>query len=461
MEISISSVASEELEAAMLGRLINDKYVPMQVLPLLNMDCFNAPVHRTLYKAIVELDLAGHEISMTSVTEQMRNTLSAQRAAELVAQTVTTVFNNDELIEPEYMALRLLEYAKRRKLGEVSQKIMRLNTDMTYPLAQGISEVQDLFDRIVMGHQESFVALKDSLKMLDKIIEDNLNEATRHTGLLCNLPPIDEQGGLPADGLVVIGAKASHGKTTVATNVAMAALKAGKKIAFYSMEMSMEKVTGRILSMECGIPANVLLRQRLSLFERERVHKCIEELQSSVASQFFFDNRQIRDLNALVLSIRALKKTRGVDCIVVDYLQLMNDSPGQHSENTNKLLGGIAHRLHEVAQDLHVTILLLSQINRTVMGEPNMAHLRDSGEIAEAADMVIIVYNADFEHNTFSKPFDNVKPHGKLLVKVEKNRDGATQSFLVGFSPGATRIFPLSEDDTKEVPVENDIFENL
>lgn len=439
---AVSSVMNQELEATMLGQLLVDKHALMRVVHLLSEDCFTLPAHRTLYKAVVELDVAGLEVSSTSVVEHLRAKLTPDRAGYIVAEAASVFGQHDEL-PPDYMAAHLVEYAKRRHLASVSEKIMRLNSDMTYPLEQGIHEVQELFERIVFGQRDSFLTLSESLTHLASIIADNQDDQKRHNGLTCGLKEIDQQGGLPADGVVVIGAKASHGKTTLATNVAISALKSGKKIAFYSMEMSIEKVTGRIVAMECGVSSNALLRQRLLYHDQQRALRCIERLRESEGKQFFFDNRSVRDLDSLILSIRALKKAHGLDCVVVDYLQLMNESPGQRSENTNKLFGGIAHRLHEVAQDLHITILLLSQINRQVQGEPTMANLRDSGEIAEAADMVIIVYNADFEHTTLPRPYDNVPPAGKLLIKVEKNRDGATQSFLVGFDPVATRISPL------------------
>ena len=454
---AVSSVMNQELEATMLGHFLVDKNAVVRVLHLLSEDCFTLPAHRTLYKAIVELDVAGLEVNSTSVAEHLRARLTPDRASHIVAEAASVFGNNDKL-QPDYMAIHLVNYAKRRHLASVSEKIMRLNSDMTYPLEQGIHEVQELFEHIVFGQRDSFVSLSDSLSQLAAVIADNQDDQKRHIGLTCGLREIDQLGGLPADGVVVIGAKSSHGKTTLATNVAISALKSGKKIAFYSMEMSIEKVTGRIVAMECGVSSNALLRQRLLYNDQQRALCCIERMRESVGKQFFFDNRSVRDLDSLILSIRALKKAHGLDCVVVDYLQLMNESPGQRSENTNKLFGGIAHRLHEVAQDLHITILLLSQINRQVQGEPTMAHLRDSGEIAEAADMVIIVYNADFEHTSLPRPFENVPAAGKLLIKVEKNRDGATQSFLVSFDPVASRITPLVESEEE---IEPQLFSHL
>ena len=445
VQFSVVPVRDIPLEAAVLSRLINERYAAMQVLHMLSEECFYDANHLRLYKAIVSLDKAGKEIDMLSVNDELHNTLSPEEAQMLVAETAASVFASDEILRLDYMVLRLQEYAKRRALGFVAEKIMKLHSDMTVSLDEGIKDIQEKLDSTIMGSADSFVTLSQKLDDLLQIIEDNQNEKTRHEGLLSGLAKVDEQGGLPSDGLVVVGAKSSHGKTTFATTVALNALKTGRSVAFYSMEMSMQKVSSRILSMECGVNSNAIQRLKLSPAERDRALQTISQLKDGIAKRFFFDNRNIRDLDAITMSIRAMKKNRNVDCVVIDYLQLMDASPGSKFENTNKLLGGIAHRLHELAQDLHITILLLSQINRAVVGEPNMSHLRDSGEIAEAADMVIILYNADFEHASLPKPYDKFDPKNLLLVKLEKNRDGATMEFLMGFSASETRIYAVEE----------------
>ncbi len=451
--ISVPAVRDTALEAGMLSRLINERYAAVQVLHLLSDSCFYDTDHLRLFKAIRQLDVEGKEIDMLSVVDKLHDTLSPEAASLLVSRTASTIFANDEHLELTYMAVRLQEYARRRAVGKICEKLLKLHSDMTYPLAESIHEVKELFDQTMMGSTDSVVTLSQKLEDLIQVINDNQDETTRHQGLLCGLPQVDAQGGLPADGLVVIGAKPSHGKTTFATNVAVNALKHGHHVAFYSMEMSAEKVTSRILSMECGVNSNALQRLRLTPFERDHALRTIKQLQDTVADHFYFDNRNIRDIDALTMSIRALKKQQAVDCIVVDYIQLMDAPPGQKADTTNKTLGTIAHRLHDLAKELHVCILALSQINRAIQGEPNMAHLRDSGEIAEAADMVIILFNADFEHTTFPKPYADVDAKGKLLVKIEKNRDGATATFLVGFVSAETRIFALVESNGAQLEV--------
>lgn len=446
-------VESEQLEAAMLKRLLSDTHAPLQVMHLLTDDCFIAPMHHTLFRAVSELYAAGQEISIVSVTEQLRNTISAQRTAEIVYHTADSIFGGrEEPLDATVMALRLVEYAKRRKLADVALRVDRLLTDMTYDLAEGTADVQRLFDEILMGGHDSTLSLSEVLDEVRQIADDNQSDLTRHTGVLCGLPEIDQLGGLPKDGLVIIGAKTSHGKTTFAINLAVYALLQGHKIGCFSIEMTKQRVAGRIVSMRSGVNSNSLMRLRLPADQLERAHQTITELQQTVAGNFHFDNRYTHDIEGLVMMIRSMHKARGVDVVVIDYAQLVDASPGQNLENDNKLLAKLSHRMHDVARELEICILLLSQVNRNTPGMPTVSNLRGSGEMEEAADMIILLYNAFQDKANFPAPFLSVDTRGKLYVEVAKSRDGDKPSFLVGFEPSLTLISALTKQEIEAAP---------
>ena len=452
-------VESEQLEAAMLNRLLSDVHAPLQVMHLLTEDCFIDPMHHALFRAISELYAAGVEISIVSVTEQLRNTVTAERTAEIVYHTADSVFGGrEEPLDAGVMALRLLEYAKRRKLSDVARKVNRLLTDMTYNIEEGTAEVQRLFDEILMGSQDSTISLSEVLDEVRQIADDNQSDLTRHDGIFCGLPDIDQLGGLPRDGLVIVGAKTSHGKTAFATNLAIEALKQGKRIAFYSMEMSLHKVTSRILAMESGVNPNAIMRLKLSASDRQRALDTISRLKASVADQVYFDNSNVTDIVSLLLSIRAMKKKYGIDCVVVDYLQLMDDIPGKRNLTDNKKCAYITRQLHNLGRDLGLCTILLSQVNRNAPGMPTIANLRDSGEIEEAADLIIMLYNPDTDKvEYFPRPFDDVKAEGKIMVRFGKSRDDAPRSFLMGFRPDQMRIFSLNEQENHLVATQQEL----
>ncbi len=447
-------VESEQLEAAMLNRLISDTRAPLQVMHLLTADCFTTPTHRALFTAVSQLYADGLEISLVSVTEQMRNTISASRTEDIVSRTAESIFaSREEPLDASVMALRLLQYAKRRKLCDVAIKINNLITDMTYNIEEGTADVQRLFDEILMGGQDSTVSLSEVLDEVRQIADDNQSDLTRHSGVLCGLPDIDQLGGLPKDGLVIVGAKTSHGKTTFAVNLAVYALLQGHRIGCFSIEMTKQRVAARIVSMRSGVNSNSLMRLRLPPDQLERTHQTISELQQTVAGNFHFDNRYTHDINSLVMQIRSLHKAQGVDMVIIDYAQLVEASPGQSFENDNKLLAKLSHKMHDVARELSICILLLSQVNRSTPGMPTISNLRGSGEMEEAADMIILIYNAFQDKAAFPAPFQTIATQGKLYIEVAKSRDGEKPSFLVNFAPSLTYISPFTQLQFEALPV--------
>lgn len=456
--LSVEPVRDKRIEASVLSCLMTEKLAVLQVMHLLNDQCFFEEEHQVIYHSMLRILDEGRELSKTAVADNLIKTLRKEKVEQIMAATAASVFKGEDVMELDYMVLRLQEYAKRRALASVISKLSDLLSDMSYPLDQGMREVQERLDAVVFGQQDTHVTLSQELDAMVQIIADNQDDATRHSGIMCGIPQIDETGGLPADGLVVIGAKTSHGKTAFATNLAIEALKQGKRIAFYSMEMSLHKVTSRILAMESGVNPNAIMRLKLSASDRQRALDTISRLKASVADQFYFDNSNVTDIVSLLLSIRAMKKKYGIDCVVVDYLQLMDDIPGKRNLTDNKKCAYITRQLHNLGRDLGLCTILLSQVNRNAPGMPTIANLRDSGEIEEAADLIIMLYNPDTDKvEYFPKPFDDIKAEGKIMVRFGKSRDDAPRSFLMGFRPDQMRIFSLNEQENHQVATQQEL----
>ena len=456
-------VRDVKLEQAMLNRLINERYVPMQVLPLLTEACFTEQDHLTVFRAIVQLEQKGLSIDMLTVTDHLRRSLPEKDLQPLILRVCQTLFTEDIQVPADYLAQRLLEYAKRRNLRAAELLMERLRTDMSYDFKEGVSEVLRLIEVITMGSKESFITLVEAFDETQQILLDNQDDATRHIGLLTGFPQIDDTGGLPDNGLVVVGARTSHGKSTFATHLTMQALRQGKHVGFYSMEMSVQQIVSRLLAMQSGVNSNAIQRLKLSANDLQHVRQSIDELKASVAERLHFDNRSIHDIDALTLSIRSLQKSQGLDVAVVDYLQLMTAPAGRRFDTKEALLGDIAHTMHNLAQELHITIIALSQINRNATGEPTIDQLRDSGQIAEAADSIILLYNPAVNHQLFGHPFETVNPKGHLLIKSDKNRNNANCFFLADFDPVTSTIAPYTEAQgveptAKPVPTEEPLW---
>lgn len=446
------------LEGTMLSYLMSDSHGVIDCLPMLTEDCFTTAPYRQLYRTICQLDAEGKEPNIVSVSDRLVNSAQSELGRDLVAQCAPLFSANGKDLPPLYMVHRLKEYALRRQLMEISGMLVKLYTDMRQPCDQGISEVQKRFEEITLGRSDRFITLGQVMDDVRQITLDNQNSETRHSGILTGFREFDETGGLPADGLIVVGAKTSHGKTTFAINIALAAVRHGHRAVCYSLEMGKNKLAGRILAMTSGVNANALMRLKLSQFELQRAHESIDALQQDVAQRFFFDSQEIFDLDALELSLRAMHRQHLVDVAVIDYLQLMQQMPGEKHETNNDLFSRICNRLHLVAEHEKIMIMLLSQFNRSFVGMPTLANFKDSSAIEQAADMAIILYNAAHDNANFEAPFAGVDPKGKLQIKVVKARDNGLPNFLVDFNPSLTLISTLQQGSVRNLPRQEELF---
>ena len=233
-------------------------------------------------------------------------------------------------------------------------------------------------------------------------------------------------------------------------------MKQGKRVAYYSMEMTNLELTQRLLSMECRVNVNALARLKLEPAQEVRAFHAIDALIANNAENFNFDERGVNYLDRMLQSIRVLKRTRGLDLVVVDYIQLLGIDPITRDENTTKLIGRASHAFKDISRDLGVTILCLSQINRNVAGRPTRANLRDSGEIDEASDLTIILYRPEVDKmESYSDPYQHVSVKNTMLVDVNKFRNGGQMEFFMGYQPEYTLPFVL----TKEVQKQMEIFD--
>ena len=282
---------------------------------------------------------------------------------------------------------------------------------------------------------------------------------------MTGIPQFDREGGLPDKAFIVIGAKSSHGKTSFANYLALQAMKQGKRVAYYSMEMTNLELTQRLLSMECRVNVNTLARKPLLPEQEVKAFHAIESLIQNNAESFCFDERGVNKLDRMLQSIRVLKRTRGLDLVVVDYIQLLGIDPIYRDENTTKLIGRASHAFKDISRDLGLTILCLSQINRNVTGRPTRANLRDSGEIDEASDLTIILYRPEADKTeAYSDPYQHVTVKNTMLVDAGKYRSGAQTEFIMGYQPEYTLPFVLTKEKQEEMEIfdqEGDPYDEL
>ena len=459
-------LSNKEMEAAVLNGLMNEREGIDQAMQRLSDYCFYEPMHQVIYHAICNVYGANTPISMISVTNELMHGMDYERAKDCMLQVAQIATQVEEKMDFYQMVLVLENIAQRRALAPVGYQLLELSYSLSTDLNAGVNTIQQAIDQIMSGTKgKEFTSLSEQLEIARQHIIDNRNPDTRHVGLMTGIPQFDREGGLPDKAFIVIGAKSSHGKTSFANYLALQAMKQGKRVAYYSMEMTNLELTQRLLSMECRVNVNTLARKPLLPEQEVKAFHAIESLIQNNAESFCFDERGVNKLDRMLQSIRVLKRTRGLDLVVVDYIQLLGIDPIYRDENTTKLIGRASHAFKDISRDLGLTILCLSQINRNVTGRPTRANLRDSGEIDEASDLTIILYRPEADKTeAYSDPYQHVTVKNTMLVDAGKYRSGAQTEFIMGYQPEYTLPFVLTKEKQEEMEIfdqEGDPYDEL
>ena len=450
-------LSNKEMEAAVLNGLMNEREGIDQAMQRLSDYCFYEPMHQVIYHAICNVYGANTPISMISVTNELMHGMDYEKAKDCMLQVAQIATQVEERMDFYQMVLVLENIAQRRALAPVGYQLLELSYSLSTDLCSGVNAIQQAIDQIMSGTKgKEFTSLSEQLEIARQHIIDNRNPDTRHVGLMTGIPQFDREGGLPDKAFIVIGAKSSHGKTSFANYLALQAMKHGKRVAYYSMEMTNLELTQRLLSMECRVNVNTLARKPLLPEQEVKAFHAIESLIQNNAESFCFDERGVNKLDRMLQSIRVLKRTRGLDLVVVDYIQLLGIDPIYRDENTTKLIGRASHAFKDISRDLGLTILCLSQINRNVTGRPTRANLRDSGEIDEASDLTIILYRPEADKTeAYSDPYQHVTVKNTMLVDAGKYRSGAQTEFIMGYQPEYTLPFVLTKEKQEEMEIFN------
>ena len=242
------------------------------------------------------------------------------------------------------------------------------------------------------------------------------------------------------------------GKTSFALSVANNIASSGDKIAIYSLEMSSIQLAARISSMNTGIPSNEILYSRLTNEQMERIETNISRICNT---GIYIDERSTSNMDTIISSIRNMVSKYNIKGAVVDYLQIVNINSEGSNEETK--LGVASRRLKNLAKDLNIWIMALSQLNRNDANPyPTLGRLRGSGQIGEAADIVAFVYRPEYYNLSKQYPdeFSEVSTKDTALIDVAKGRHIGTFRFITKFDKTITHfsnIDDLSEFDSVNV----------
>lgn len=453
-----TNLYNNEAEKEVLGYMLNSSSeVIRHMRDGLSPDCFCSPFNRSVYEVICDLDDEGMSADVITVTDRFRKQGKEDQLFDIVQLSNSSYFS--EAIVEQHIHI-LNHYRKYRKMWMLGQLLIteaKAMTDDEHHIDDIITRAQDELININNAAEGDDVSLQEILDELSQRIDNNtkgiVNEDVTKTGF----PYIDANGGFEAGTLIIIGAVASMGKTSLADSFVLSIIKQDIPVAFFSLEMTNIRIAARMLSSVSAVNSQTLYNDRLSTEERMYTERALTEMQG-YASNLFFPRRPKHSLQAIVKSIRYFYAKRHIKGAVIDYVQLISGESAK--QNREQFIGECAHTLQALAKELNIFIVLLSQLNRATNSSnpvPSGDSLRDSGQIKEAADSIYLIYRPQYYNDvegkdyTYPSPYESVRTDGTAMIIAAKNRNGTTGSFICGFNAQLTTFYPLSGVPAQEV----------
>ncbi|MEK9180277.1 MAG: replicative DNA helicase [Patescibacteria group bacterium] len=418
-----------EAEQAVLGALLIDKNAIIKVADLLVSQDFYSPVNEKVYEAILELYEKRQPIDILSVTARLKE-------KELL-QSVGGSTYLAELTNQVATSSHIEHYAKLVKEGKVRRDLIRASAETTEEAFDSSQSLEDVLDdiqqKILSISQKSmpvnFTPLKEELSRAYERIEKLHQGGNVLRGITTGFPGLDEKlSGLQRSDLIVLGARPSLGKTSLALDMARNAALKGYCVGIFSLEMTREQVIDRIISAESGVPLWKILTGRIaSDVEFEMIQGALDRLS---AAKIFVDDSPTANIMQMRSMARRLQVEHGLDLLVVDYLQLIR--PRTNSENMVQQVTEISRGLKALARELKVPILANSQLSRAIDQRdhktPKLSDLRESGSIEQDADVVMFIYRKDRDKLEVTPEEQNI-----AQIIIAKHRNGPIGNITLRF----------------------------
>jgi replicative DNA helicase len=462
-----------EAEQALLGAILinNDAYD--RVSDFLKAEHFVEEIHRRIYDIAGSLIRGGKLASPITLKtflgeHDLGGGLTVPQYLARLAMEATTIINANDYGRTVH------DLAVRRELIQIGEDVVNVAYDApvdSSPRDQ-IEEAEKRLYQIAEGgrYGGGFQRFAEALKIAVDMAAKAYERDGHLSGVATGLHDLDHKmGGLQASDLVIIAGRPGMGKTALATNIAFNIARAyrgevkpdgatrtvdGGIVGFFSLEMSSEQLATRIIAEQSGVPSYKIRRGDISEHEFHLISQAMLEMQQI---PFYIDQTGGISIAQLTARARRLKRQRGLDLLVVDYLQLLSGSKTR-SDNRVQELTEITTGLKALAKELNVPILALSQLSRQVEQRddkrPQLSDLRESGSIEQDADVVMFVYREEYylknkeprpgsdEHAAWMA--DMERAHGRAEVILGKQRHGPTGVVELSFEAELTRFGNLA-----------------
>lgn len=399
-----------EAEQGLLGMLLIDNHNMERVGDLLSAKHFYHPSHQNIYAAIEKMLDRGLEAKPTTLKDYFEKDEGLEAVGG--AEYLSTLANEVPLIN------NVMDYAQAIYDRYLRREIIRMNQDtnteaLNFNIDKDATQIieqaeQQLFTLSESGQtQGGFQTLRDSVLTAIEIAEKAYKSDGHVTGITTGLTDMDHKlGGLHNSDLLILAARPSMGKTSLAVNIAYNAAKAyaesgGKEggiVGFFSLEMSSDQLATRILADQSGISGDDIRKGNI---KETDFRKFVEASQKLSQIPLYIDDTPALTIGAVRTRARRLKRQHGLQMLIVDYLQLLQGSGSRQSEGNRVLeISEITRGLKAIAKELNIPVIALSQLSRAVEQRddkrPMLSDLRESGSIEQDSDVVMFIYRREY-----------------------------------------------------------------
>jgi len=453
-----------EAEQAVIGSILVSNEIFDEVSTFIDSKKFFDPIHSKIYEIIEMLISKGLLANPITLKNHFENDEGLKELGGQEYLIKITKFSTSSKQATDYANI-VQEMHLRRELIKISESVLDQAYIRTENNAPGEEIIQNteksLFDLAERGHfNQSFMKFESALKQTIDMAKKAYQNENGIVGVPTGLTELDAKlGGLHKQDLVIIAGRPSMGKTALATNIAFHAAKniqnKGLKstVAFFSLEMSSEQLSTRILSEQSRIRSNDIRRGKVSEKEFE---KFIETSKNIFELPLYIDETPAITIAAISNRARRIKRLYGLELVVVDYIQLMRSGRRMEANRVQEI-SEITQGLKALAKELDVPVLALSQLSRQVEQrddkKPQLSDLRESGSIEQDADVVMFVFREAYyierkeptlgtiEHAEWQQKMDEISSLADILIG--KQRHGPTGNVKVEFEAMYTKFKDL------------------
>ena len=442
VESTISRMpANIEAERSILGAILLDNHAYNDAAEHLQPDDFSLDSHRRIYSRMMDLAESSRPVDIVTLVEELerKRELQAVGDASYISSLLDGVPDRPSI---EHYVKIVRDKAILRGLIHVSNAAIAKASEQADPADEILNEAEAAVfqlseKRIGKGLQGIQEIVRNSFGSVDAL----LKRGQRITGLETHYTILDEMTtGLQKSELVIVAARPSVGKTSLAMNIAEnAAILDGKVVGIFSLEMSCEALVQRLLCSRAMVDAQRFRTGTFFSSDYPKIQRAADEL---AASPLFIDDTPALSLSEIRAKARRLKHSEGrLDLLIVDYLQLMSGG-SKRFENRTQEVSAISRGLKAIAKELEVPVLALSQLSRAPESRggdhrPQLSDLRESGSIEQDADVVMFIFREEIYKQ------DDPDLRGKAEIIIAKQRNGPIGKFELAFLHSSTRFANL------------------